>query len=86
MLTGVSVWALSHLLTNGTTRALVLFGGIGLWALIEIILINRRDGAYTKPEAPEFSEEVKGLFFSAGMLIAVLLLHPYFTGVTPFPR
>jgi uncharacterized membrane protein len=86
MLTGVFVWALSHLLTNGTTRALVLFGGIGIWALIEIPLINRREGAYTKPEAPDFHEELKGLFFSAGILMIVLFLHPYFTGVTPFPR
>ena len=86
MLVGVAIWALSHLLTNGTTRALVLFGGIGLWSLIEIPLINKRDGAYTKPEAPDFSEELKGLFFSAGILLIVLFLHPYFTGVTPFPR
>jgi uncharacterized membrane protein len=86
MLTGVFLWAFSHSLTNGTTRSLVLFGGLGLWALLEIILINRRDGAYEKPEKPEFSEEMKGVFFSAGILIVLLLLHPYFTGVTPFPR
>jgi len=86
MLTGVSIWAVSHLLTNGTTRALVLFGGIGLWSLLEILLINKRDGAYEKPARPEFSEEMKGVFFSAGLLVVVLLLHPYFTGVTPFPR
>lgn len=86
MLAGVAVWALAHLLTNGTTRALVLFGGMGAWALIEILLINRRDGVYVKPEAPGFNEELKGLFFSAGILLLVLLAHPYFTGVTPFPR
>lgn len=86
MLAGVAVWALAHLLTNGSTRALVLFGGMGAWALIEILLINRRDGVYVKPEAPGFNEELKGLFFSAGILLLVLLAHPYFTGVTPFPR
>ena len=86
MLSGVAVWALAHLLTNGTTRAFVLFGGMGVWALLEIFLINRRDGAYTKPAAPGFSEELKGLFLSAGILLLVLFLHPYFTGVDPFPR
>ena len=33
MLTGLVVWSVAHLLMNGTTRALVLFGGLGSWAL-----------------------------------------------------
>ena len=33
MLTGVMVWALAHLLVNGDLASLVLFGGLGLWAL-----------------------------------------------------
>ena len=86
MLTGVALWALAHLLANGTSRAVILFGGIGAWAILEILLINRRDGAYTKPAAPDFSEEMKGLFFSGVILLGLLLAHPYFAGVTPFPR
>lgn len=86
MLTGVIVWSASHLLMNGTTRALVLFGGLGLWAILEIILINRREGIYIKPDMPEFSEELKGFFISAIIFGIVLFLHPYFAGVTPFPR
>ena len=86
MLAGVFLWAVSHLLTNGTERALLLFGAIGLWALIEIPLINRREGPYQKPDAPDFSEELKGVFISAAIFIIALILHPYFAGVTPFPR
>jgi uncharacterized membrane protein len=86
MLTGVALWAASHLLTNGTTRALVLFGGLGLWALIEILLINKRDGAFIKPEAPGYGAELKGVFISGIIFIVVLLLHPYFAGVTPLSR
>lgn len=86
MLAGVVVWSISHLLTNGTTRALILFGGIGLWALIEIPLINAREGAYVKPAAPSLREELRGVSISAAFLIIALLLHPYFAGVTPFPR
>jgi uncharacterized membrane protein len=83
MLTGVVLWSISHLVTNGTTRALVLFGGLGIWAVLEIILISRRDGEYTKPIAPGFSGELKGVFISGIIFAVVLLLHPYFTGVTP---
>jgi uncharacterized membrane protein len=86
MLTGVVVWSVAHLLMNGTTRALILFGGLGLWALIEIPLITRRDGAPEKPDAPGFSGELKGLIISAIIFMVVLFLHPYFSGVTPFPR
>lgn len=86
MLTGVVIWAAAHLLVNGTTRALVLFGGLGIWALLEIVLINRRDGAYIKPDKPDFSEELKGTFISAGVILLILFLHPYFAGVSPFPR
>lgn len=86
MLTGVVLWSVSHLISNGTTRALVLFGGLGIWAILEIILINRRDGEYTKPISPGFSGELKGVFISGILFGVVYFLHPYFTGVTPFPQ
>ena len=86
MLTGVFVWSASHLLMNGTTRALVLFGGLGLWSLLEITLINRREGHYVKPDAPTFSAELRGVFISAIIFAVVLFLHPWFAGVSPFPR
>jgi uncharacterized membrane protein len=86
MLMGVFLWAVSHLLTNGTGRALVLFGGLGLWALIEIPLINRREGDYVKPEAPGAKKEFMGIIISAVIFVVTLTLHPYFAGVSPLPR
>jgi uncharacterized membrane protein len=86
MLTGVFVWSASHLLMNGTTRALILLGGLGLWALLEIVLINRREGLYIKPDAPALGEELKGFFISGIIFGIVLFLHPYFAGVAAFPR
>jgi uncharacterized membrane protein len=41
---GTLVWAATHLLTNGDSRSLALFGGLGAWALLEVVLCNRRDG------------------------------------------
>ena len=84
MLTGVSVWAASHVMTNGTTRAFVLFGGLGTWALIQIYMINRREGAYEKPDAPGVGGELKGLVISGAIFLVALYLHPYFAGVDPF--
>jgi uncharacterized membrane protein len=86
MLMGVCVWSISHLLTNGTTRALILFGTLGIWALIEMPLINAREGARTLPDAPGFTAELKGLFITAIVFGVAVFLHPYFAGVSPLPR
>ena len=86
MLTGVFVWSVSHLLMNGTTRALVLFGGLGLWAIVEIMLINRREGLYIKPDPARLGEELRGFFISAIIFGVVIFLHPWFAGVSALPR
>ena len=43
MLWGVVVWSVAHLLVNGDQASLVLFGGMGLWALVSMVLINRSE-------------------------------------------
>ena len=40
MLLSVIVWAIAHLLVNGDVASLILFGGLGIWAVVEIALIN----------------------------------------------
>ncbi|MEE9335683.1 MAG: NnrU family protein [Granulosicoccaceae bacterium] len=85
-LVSMIVWSTSHLITNGSTRAVVLFGGLGLWTLIEIPLINAREGKYTKPTAPGFKTEFNGLVISLIIFAVALLLHPFFAGVTPIPK
>lgn len=47
MLTGVVVWSAAHLLVNGDTASIVLFGGLAVWALAEMVLINRAEADYT---------------------------------------
>jgi uncharacterized membrane protein len=79
-LTGVAVWSIAHLISNGDTRSLVLFGGMGLWALIEIRVINARDGVWKKPERPALSAEFIGLAISFVVFAVFVFLHPYFTG------
>ena len=84
-LTGVVIWAFSHLLVNGDSRSLALFGGLGLWALLEMPLINRREGPWRKPEAPSLSGEC--LWLAVGLLAAAVAAwaHPWFTGMPALP-
>ncbi|GAB1479963.1 NnrU family protein [Paracoccaceae bacterium] len=48
MLTGQILWAVAHLLVNGDLASVVLFGGIGLWALVQMVLINLA-GPWARP-------------------------------------
>lgn len=43
-LTAVTLWALAHLLVNGDSASLVLFGGLLIWAVLEVVIINNQDG------------------------------------------
>jgi len=81
-LTGVALWAGGHLLLNGDSRAIVLFGGLGLWALLSIVAINRREGAWIKEEAPGASAEALLLGVTAAGTLAVVLIHPWISGVS----
>lgn len=51
MLTGLILWAVAHLLVNGDTPSFVLFGGLFLWALLEMVLINRAESWTPPPPA-----------------------------------
>lgn len=80
-LTGLVVWAIAHLIMNGDSRSLVLFGGLGIWAVLKIIFINRREGAWEKPEIPAWGQEAKGLVISLIVFAVFAFAHPWIAGV-----
>lgn len=43
MMTGVAVWAVGHLLANGSLNAVVLFGAFLVWGAVGAIVARRRD-------------------------------------------
>lgn len=81
-LTGMAVWSIAHLLANGDHRSLVLFGGLGVWAIGEIFAINRRDGAWIKPEPPPLWRELLGIVITLLIFGLLAWAHPWFAGVT----
>jgi uncharacterized membrane protein len=82
-LTAVVVWAIAHLLANGDSRSVLLFGVIGIWALIEMVLINRRDGAPVLPEPRPLSAELKPVVIGVVLYVVFILAHPWLFGVSP---
>lgn len=63
MLTGVALWAFTHLLANGDLASLALFGSFGLYAIVDMIAVNRRTAA---PAHPRQSLAMDAIVVAAG--------------------
>jgi uncharacterized membrane protein len=79
-LTGVMLWSVGHLLANGDSRSLILFTGIGLWALLEVVLINRRAGIWIKPATVPVQKDMITVVIGVVLYLVLLMLHPYLSG------
>ena len=85
MLLAVKVWALAHLLANGTLADLILFGSVLIWAIVDFAASRRRDralGTVTSP-VPRRNDAIAvglGVVLWAAM---VWRLHVWLIGVSP---
>lgn len=84
-LSSVVLFAIAHLLANGDIRSIVLFTSLGVWALIEMPLISRREGEWNKPPRASARSEMIGAAISVVVFLVLVALHPYFAGVSPLP-
>ncbi len=84
-MTGTVIWAVAHLLTNGDSRSVTLFGGMAVWALFEIVMINRRDGP--RGEMASASGKFDLIAVVVGGIVFALVGHFHLTlfGVAPIP-
>ena len=82
MLLGVLVWAFAHLLVNGDMASVVLFGGMGVWAVIQIMLINAQE-TWERPAPGPASGDVKLLIISAVVFTVIVSIHMAL-GYNPF--
>ncbi len=85
MLTAVKLWALAHVLANGTLHSLILFVAFLAWAVVDRISVKRRPNAKVLPgAAPSPTNDVKAVV--AGLVVyAVFLMwgHRWLIGVSP---
>ncbi len=83
-LTGFSLWALAHLLVNGDLPSFVLFGGLLLWAVVEMVVLNRADPDWTRPSQPiVWRKEAMVLLAAFVTMVVVGLIHGWL-GYNPF--
>ena len=86
MVLGVKVWALAHLLANGTLADVLLFGGFLAWAVFDFRAARRRDraaGTVYPPGTPAGTAAAIGVGVAAWAVFA-LWGHAALIGVRPF--
>ncbi|WP_412507987.1 NnrU family protein [Roseovarius sp. SYSU LYC5161] len=82
-LTAVKIWAVAHLLVNGDLASVILFGGLLIWAVIEVIMINRSEVRVRLEPGPAKRDLV--LVAVTLVLFGVITWLHNWLGVWPFP-
>lgn len=77
MLTAVILWAVAHLMVNGDLAALILWGGLGMWAVLDILVINRTAPAWSRPAPGPLRNDLIYLAFSAVVFAAIVGVHTW---------
>ena len=83
MLTGLFVWSAAHLLVNGDRDSLILFGALGVWALIQMTLINRAEPGWDRPTDGSVAGDIRLLVISAVVFAVIAGIHIWL-GYNPF--
>jgi uncharacterized membrane protein len=86
MMAGVKVWALAHLLANGTLADVLLFGTFLAWAVLGFIAARRRDRAVgtTYPADPGSRTAITVVVGLVAWAVFAFALHRPLIGVAPF--
>jgi len=87
MILGVKVWALAHLISNGTLVNLILFGAFLLWAVLDFRSARKRPVHI--PEQAQVSTKATVITIASGVILWVVFifgLHQYLIGVSPLAQ
>lgn len=82
-LTAVKVWAVAHLLVNGDVASVVLFGGMLAWAVVSVIVLNRANPVWVRPEPRPAKKEITAIVATVVVVVVVMLIHNWL-GVRPW--
>jgi uncharacterized membrane protein len=86
MLVGVKLWALAHLIANGTAADLALFGSFLVWAILDYRTARRRDRE-AGVRYPPLGAGRDAAAIAIGLIVWVAFafyLHAWLIGVRPF--
>ncbi|NTV09802.1 MAG: NnrU family protein [Zoogloea sp.] len=86
MVAGVALWALAHLIANGRSGDVLLFGAFLIWAVVDFISSRRRDRqAGTIYRAGTLRGDIRAVVIGVvAWLVFAFYLHGWLIGVRPF--
>ena len=86
MVLSVKVWALAHLLANGTLADVLLFGAFVVWAVLDFSSARRRDRAAgtTYPRGTLTGNAITVVIGTGAWAAFAFALHGMLFGVRPF--
>ncbi len=82
-LTAVKVWAVAHLLVNGDMPSIILFGGMLLWAVAEVIVLKRAGVTPGPYHAVPVKKEITAVVATVVVFAVVATIH-VLLGYNPF--
>lgn len=83
MLIAVVIWAVAHLLVNSDLASLILFGGMWIWAVLEIFLINSADPKWKPAPRGAIRDDVRLVIIALSVYAVMTGLHDIL-GPSPF--
>ena len=87
MVLGVKVWAVAHLLANGTLADVVLFGSFLVWAVVDYAASRRRDrlAGVVYTAGPWSRDAIAIVAGAVAWWVFAYFLHGPLIGVRPLP-
>lgn len=82
-LTAFKVWAVAHLLVNGDVPSFVLFGGLLIWAVVEVVVLKRVGPAGVKPAVAPVKKEMMAVGGALVVFGLIAMVHIWL-GYNPF--
>lgn len=87
MLAATKLWALAHLLANGTLADVLLFGGFLAWAVADRISLKRRVQRPTLGAPPSAANDLIAIVGGLALYgLFVWRAHAWLIGVSPFGK
>ncbi len=83
MLTGLIVWGVAHLLVNGDVASFILFGGLIVWALLEMVLVNWGSHEYVPYQGGSRAGDIRLAVITLVVYGVIAAIHAWL-GYSPF--
>jgi len=84
MLMGLITWGVAHLLVNGDLASVILFGTLGIWAVLQMQMINRAEPAGAPWDGGSLAGDIRLGVITLVIFGVITGVHAWL-GVWPFP-